>query len=60
MKHPMNSNQAQVIVGAVLVAKTTGISNSMHCNSGWKSSINAQVMDSIDEPDPQFHDKMIR
>jgi len=23
----------------------------MHCNSGWKCSINSQVMDSIDEPD---------
>ena len=51
MKHTMNTNQTQVIVGTVLVAKITGMSNSMHCNSGWKCSINSQVMDSIDEPD---------
>jgi len=51
MKHTMNTNQTQMIVGTVQVAKITGMSNSMHCNSGWKCSINSQVMDSIDEPD---------
>jgi hypothetical protein len=51
MKHTMNTNQIQVIVGTVLVAKIARMSNSMHCNSGWKCSINSQVMDSIDEPD---------
>jgi hypothetical protein len=40
-----------VIVGTVLVAKTAGISNSMHCNSGWKSNINSQVMGNLDGPD---------
>jgi len=50
MKHTMNTNQTQVIVGTVLVAKIARMSNSMHCNSGWKCSINSQVMDSIDEP----------
>ena len=51
MKHTMNTNQTKVIVGTVLVAKKSGISNSMHCNSGWKSSIISQVMGSIDGPD---------
>jgi hypothetical protein len=51
MKHTMNTNQTQVIVGTVLVAKTAGISNSMHYNSGWKSNINSQVMGNLDGPD---------
>jgi hypothetical protein len=35
MKHTMDTNQTQVIFEAALVAETTGISNSMHCNSGY-------------------------
>jgi hypothetical protein len=55
MKHTMNTNQTQMIFGAVLVANATGISSSMHCNSGCHavqqcldSSSNSKMIDSID------------